>query len=65
MNSSSKAEDLTTDLYAAALWAMEWDMEFNRTKCKILYSGRAQAPDKAFEAEHDRDVLVLVNSFKD
>ncbi len=37
VNSSSKAEDLTTDLQAAALWATQWDVEFSWAKCKTLH----------------------------
>ncbi len=65
MNSSSKAEDLTTNLQAAALWATQWDIEFNWAKCKILHFGRGHAPDLVVEDELDRHVLEQVDSFRD
>ncbi len=65
VNSSSKADDLTTDLQAAALWATQWDMEFSWAKCKTLHFGRGQAPDLAVEDELGSHVLEQVDSFKD
>ncbi len=49
VNSSSKADDLTTDLQAAALWATQWDMEFSWAKCKTLHCGHGLAQVDSFK----------------
>ncbi len=65
VNLSSKAEDLTTDLQAAALWATQWDMEFSWWRCKTSHFGRDQAPDLADEDALGSHVLGQVDSSKD
>ncbi len=45
VNCSSKADDLSTGMHTAALWASQWDMAISWTKSKTMHFGRGQAPN--------------------
>jgi ribonucleases P/MRP protein subunit RPP40 len=72
VNNISQIEDLKRDLDKLFNWSITWQMQFNASKCKILYLGAKNAEDKfdlggkeLIKTNEEKDLgVVITDSFK-